>query len=152
MIVQSKVFSELLAMLFQGEIKILTSWIFYVSLVLVVLCGMVWVIRLTVCLGLYDPLLILPLMVATYILFGGVAGGIYFNEFGTLHHGIGGYGRWGLYIGGMLCVLVALYMIATAGIAAAKKEAAGRQNVESPHSEQGPGSHRLSIASRFDRP
>ena len=57
---------------------------------------MVWVIRLTVCLGLYDPLLILPLMVATYILFGGVAGGIYFNEFGTLHHGIGGYGRWGL--------------------------------------------------------
>ena len=78
----------------------LTSWIFYVSLLLTVACGIVWVVRLTVCLGLYDPLLILPLMVATYILFGGVAGGIYFGEFATLHEGPGGYFRWVLYLGG----------------------------------------------------
>lgn len=38
-----------------------------------------------------------------YILFGGIAGGIYFNEFGTLHEGPGGYFRWVLYIGGMMC-------------------------------------------------
>jgi hypothetical protein len=34
---------------------------------------MIWMIRLTQCLGLYNPLIILPLMVATYILFGGVS-------------------------------------------------------------------------------
>lgn len=109
-------------MLFQGEVRVLTSWVFYLSLVLVIGCGMIWVIKMTICLGLYDPLLILPLMVATYILFGGIAGGLYFNEFGTLHEGFGGYGRWGLYIGGMCCVLLALYLIATAGIAAAAKD------------------------------
>jgi hypothetical protein len=75
-----------------------------------------WVIKLTQCLGLYEPLLILPLMVSTYILFGGIAGGIYFREFDTLHEGVGGYGRWGLYVGGMLLVLFGLYCISTAGI------------------------------------
>ena len=109
-------------MLFQGDFAVLTSWIFYLSVVLVVGCGMIWVINLTKCLGLYDPLLILPLMVASYILFGGIGGGLYFDEFRTLHLGPGGYWRWVLYVGGMAMVLIALYLIATAGIAAAKEE------------------------------
>ena len=109
-------------MLFQGDLAVLTSWIFYLSVVLVVGCGMIWVINLTKCLGLYDPLLILPLMVASYILFGGIGGGLYFDEFRTLHLGPGGYWRWVLYLGGMALVLIALYLIATAGIAAAKEE------------------------------
>ena len=116
MIVQSKVFSELLTMLFTGIYGPWVSWIGYVALFLVVACGMLWVIKMTTCLGIYDPLLILPLMVATYILFGGIAGGIYFEEFNTLHEGVGGYGRWGLYVGGMLFVLLGLYCIATAGL------------------------------------
>lgn len=80
MIVHSKVFSELLAMIFQGDPAPLTSWLLYVEVVLVTLCGMLWAFRLTECLALYDPLIILPLMVGTYILFGGVAGGVFFEE------------------------------------------------------------------------
>ena len=72
MIVQSKVFSELLAMIFQGNLTIFTGWLLYVEIVLVVACGIIWIVKLTECLGLYNPLLILPLMVGTYILFGGV--------------------------------------------------------------------------------
>ena len=72
MIVQSKVFSELLAMIFQGNFTIFKGWLLYVEIVLVVACGIIWIVKLTECLGLYNPLLILPLMVGTYILFGGV--------------------------------------------------------------------------------
>ena len=72
MIVQSKVFSELLAMIFQGNFTIFMGWLLYVEIVLVVTCGIIWIVKLTECLGLYNPLLILPLMVGTYILFGGV--------------------------------------------------------------------------------
>ena len=72
MIVQSKVFSELLAMIFQGNLSIFMGWLLYVEIVLVVACGIIWIVKLTECLGLYNPLLILPLMVGTYILFGGV--------------------------------------------------------------------------------
>ena len=138
MIVQSKVFSELLAMIFQGFTSPLTGWLLYVAVVLVVACGMLWVIRLTQCLGLYNPILILPLMVATYILFGGVAGGIYFREFDTLHVGRLGYWNWALYIAGMLCVLVGLYFIAVAGIALeeAKKKAMPKQRNQSRTGKQ----------------
>jgi len=125
MIVQSKVFSELLSMLFQGYFAMLSSWLIYVSLVLVIGCGMLWMVRLTVCLSLYNPLIILPLMVATYILFGGVAGGIYFREFDTLHEGMAGHWGWGLYGGGMLCVMGGLYFIAVAGNAS---ESSARQS------------------------
>ena len=119
MIVQSKVFSELLSMLLQGYFAMLTSWLIYVALVLVILCGMVWMIRLTQCLGMYNPLIILPLMVATYILFGGVAGGLYFREFDKLHeNAMVGSAAWALYIGGLLCVIAGLYFIAVAGTAA----------------------------------
>jgi hypothetical protein len=31
------------------------------------------------CLALYEPVVIIPLMVGTYLLFGGVAGGIFFR-------------------------------------------------------------------------
>ena len=53
------------SMLFRGQVSILTSWLFYVELVLVITCGIVWAWRLTACLILYDPLIILPLMVGT---------------------------------------------------------------------------------------
>ena len=82
MIVHSKVLSELLYMIFHGGVALLTtSWLLYVELLLCIACGIVWVVKLTECLTLYNPLLILPLMVGTYILFGGVAGGLFFAEF-----------------------------------------------------------------------
>ena len=115
MIVHSKVFSELLAMLFQGDLTPLTSWILYLEFGLVTLCGVLWAFRLTECLALYDPLLILPLMVGTYILFGGIAGGIFFHEFAVLHEGPADVGGWPLYLFGMLLVLIGLGLIAGAG-------------------------------------
>ena len=109
-------------MLTQGDTSIFTSsWILYVEVVLVVVCGCIWVVRQTQGLGLYDPLVILPLLIGTYILFGGVAGGLYFNEFATLHLGIAGVGNWPIYICGMLAVLVGLGLIATAGISVEEK-------------------------------
>ena len=41
-------------------LAIFTGWLFYVELVLVVGCGIVWVVQLTRCLALFNPLLILP--------------------------------------------------------------------------------------------
>jgi hypothetical protein len=79
-----------------------------------------WAVKLTECLALFDPLLILPLMVGVYILFGGIAGGIYFQEFASLHLGawptadVRGAARWALYISGVLAVLVGLCLIAVA--------------------------------------
>ena len=45
MIVQSKVFSELLGMLFQGDYTPWLSWLAYVALVMVVACGILWVVK-----------------------------------------------------------------------------------------------------------
>ena len=116
MIVHSKVISELLAMLVQGQYTIFIGWIVYVELFLLIVCGFIWLYKLTECLGMYDPLLILPLMVGTYILFGGIAGGIFFQEFERLHEGFAGWYAWAFYSVGLLCVLGGLGLIAIASI------------------------------------
>ena len=117
MIVHSKVFSMLLgSMLSEGETAPLMTWLLYVEVILVVCQGGLWGFRLTECLGLYDPLLILPLMTGVYILFGGIAGGIFFQEFEVLHEGIAGPASWAFYILGMLCVVVGLGLIACASM------------------------------------
>ena len=124
MIVHSKAFSMLLSMVMQGDTAVFTSsWILYVETAFTVLCGIIWVLRQTEGLGLFDPLIILPLLIGTYILFGGVAGGLFFNEFGALHVGKAGYANWALYIAGMCLVVVGLYLIATAGAEQSQKRA-----------------------------
>ena len=102
-------------MVFQGDIAPLTTWLLYVELALVVGCGIIWGFKLTECLVLFDPLLILPLMVGTYILFGGIAGGIFFQEFEDLGDGMAGLvGGWILYTLGIVFVILGLYVIAKA--------------------------------------
>lgn len=59
MIVHSKVFSELLSLIFRGEFGAFESWLLYVELLLVVVCGVIWLYKLSECLMLYDPLLIM---------------------------------------------------------------------------------------------
>ena len=98
----------------QGEVSIFSSWLIYVEIALVSVCGCVWVVQLTRCLGMYNPLLILPMMVGTYILFGGIAGGLFFQEFERLHLGFAGYYAWAALLSGMLCVLLGLALIALA--------------------------------------
>ena len=80
MIVQSKVLSEMLEISIQGpnEYHIdyvipLAGWFFWVTLLLVSVMGMFWFFRLTQSLGLYEPLFIIPLMQASFIVFGGIA-------------------------------------------------------------------------------
>ena len=114
MIVHSKVLSELLALAFQGRMEVFTEPLLYGTIVLVVVCGCIWIVQLTRCLAMYNPLLILPLMVGCFILFGGVAGGIFFQEFEHLSEGFAGAWAWFAFIGGFLCVLGGLAMIATA--------------------------------------
>ena len=53
LIVNSKVFSESLSLLTHGDSSVLRSWVPYVSLVLTVGCGIIWVTALTACLSMY---------------------------------------------------------------------------------------------------
>ncbi len=129
LIVNSKVFSESLSMIIRGDPGVLTSYAPYVGLVGAIVCGIVWVGALTVCLSMYDPLVILPLMVASFIVFGSVAGGVYFNEFGTIGFRLGSTPLasalgWLGYVGGMLLVLGGLYAIAVSGTAEQVAQAA----------------------------
>jgi len=63
MIVHSKTLAELCELLFtHGDVSILADGFFWVSLLLVSGFGIFWFYRLTVCLGMYDPLFIIPLM------------------------------------------------------------------------------------------
>jgi len=51
---------------------------------------------------------VLP-QVGTYITFGGIAGGIFFQEFELLHEATSlGYGGWALYVAGMVMCMPVL--------------------------------------------
>jgi len=120
LIVNAKVFSEMLGMLFQGDTSVLSSWVLYVALLLTCGCGIIWVGGLTGCLSMYDPLVILPLMVAGFIVFGSIGGGIYFDEFSSIGFRLGSSTTaavlgWLFYVGGMGLILAGLYLIAKAG-------------------------------------
>jgi len=115
MIVHSKTLAELAELIFsEGQVELLGEWFFWVSLLLVSGFGIFWFYRLTVCLGMYDPLFIIPLMQACFILFGGVAGGIFFHEFADVAKPgrLLGWGNWFLYILGFAMVLYGLYLVA----------------------------------------
>ena len=117
MIVHSKTLAELTELMAlsstNGEPLPIVGWFFWMEAVLVCCLGLFWFYRLTISLALYDPLFIIPLMQACFILFGGVAGGIFFHEFADLHRGPGGWGRWPIYCLGFACVLIGLYLVRT---------------------------------------
>ena len=115
MLVHSKVLSTLLGYILQGQASIFEEWILYLALGLAILTGFFWIFRQTQGLGLYDPLVILPLMIGTYILVGGVAGGIFFDEFSTMMHKQLKVWNWPIYGGGMFLVCLGLFLIASAG-------------------------------------
>lgn len=113
MIVHSKVLSELFEMLLTGQdTAVMGSAFFWIEAALVSGFGLFWFYRLTVCLGMYDPLFIIPLMQAFFILFGAVAGGIFFHEFDELPSGRLGMANWAFYCAGFVLVLFGLYLVA----------------------------------------
>lgn len=82
-VVQAKCISELLELWMGGVCMIWGEWYTYFVLVLFLATVGFWLYRLNAALGKYDPLFIIPLLQASYIVFATVAGGIYFREFET---------------------------------------------------------------------
>ena len=65
-----------------------------------------WLYRLNAALKKYDPLFIIPLLQASYIVFATVGGGTYFQELQTM-----GPVQWVLFVLGLLTMLVGLYLL-----------------------------------------
>ena len=84
MIVHSKLLAELMELTAaSGEIAFADGF-FWLELLLTALFGVYWLFRLSQCLGLYEPLFIIPLMQTGFIVFGAIAGGIFYKEFDEL--------------------------------------------------------------------
>jgi len=113
MIVHSKAIAELFELQVQMiEPLPVTTWYFYLELTLLATGGAFWLYKMNEGIGMFDPLFIIPLLQSCYILFGVIAGGIYFEEFAGLHNGPAGWVGWPLFLLGMGCVLGGLYLIA----------------------------------------
>ena len=67
-----------------GSPQIWAEWFTYAVLAYFVVTVAFWLYRLNAALGKYDPLFIIPLLQASYIVLATLAGGIYFQEFETL--------------------------------------------------------------------
>jgi len=52
-------------------------------------------------------------MQTAFIVFGAIAGGIYFHEFHHLHEGQAGYGAWALYVVGVLMTVGGVAVVAS---------------------------------------
>ena len=84
-VVQAKALAEATKLVIVGcAVEVFTSWYPYVTLVILVGCGGLWLVRLNLALKAYDPLFILPLLQGQYILCATLSGGIYFQEFNKL--------------------------------------------------------------------
>ena len=113
MIVHSKAIAELLELQFAlVEPYPMTTWFFYVEFFLLFFGGFYWLYKMNEGIGLFDPLFIIPLLQSCYILFGVIAGGIFFEEFAGLQNGPYGIAGWPLFIIGMASLLWGLYLIA----------------------------------------
>ena len=64
--------------------QIWVEWFTYAVLAYFLVTVGFWLYRLNAALGKYDPLFIIPLLQASYIVLATLAGGIYFQEFQTL--------------------------------------------------------------------
>jgi hypothetical protein len=136
-ITHSKGLSSLLTLAFKGDVVgVFTDWPIYIELFITVGAGILWVQRQTLGLGLFDPLIILPLLIGSFIVTGGISGGIFFGEFDFVDDGRLGKANWILYILGMVLVVVGLAIIAKAGTQLqrdrAKKDPPGDNELGSP--------------------
>jgi len=80
----SVVFAKLLALLLELQAKdmnIFSHWFTYICIICWLVLMIYWLYRLNSALGQYNPLLIVPLLQANFIIFATISGGIYFQEF-----------------------------------------------------------------------
>jgi len=111
MIVHTKMLAELIELSTSGDLA-LADGLFWVEVLLTALFGGYWLYRLSQCLGMYDTLLIIPLMQTAFIIFGAIAAGIFYHEFMALPEGPAGYGGVGLYSLGILMTVLGLAFLA----------------------------------------
>lgn len=113
MVVHTKLLAELLELSGATGDVAMADWFFWVELIIVIVSGGYWLFRLTQCLGMFDPLLIIPLMQTAFMILGAIAGGIFFKEFDHLEqHPAGAQIAWIMYIFGILCSVAGLFLIA----------------------------------------
>ena len=75
----------------------LLAWVFFVA---------VWLYRMNEALGLYDPIFIIPLLQAGFIIFAIISGGIYFGEFSRFQPG-----HWLFFCFGIFFVCIGLPLL-----------------------------------------
>lgn len=87
LVVHTKTLSTLLEMDIDGadgyHLALFTEF-FWFEIGLIVLTGVYWLFRLNEGLARYDPLFIIPVMQTSFIVFGMISGGIFFQEFDQL--------------------------------------------------------------------
>lgn len=109
MIVHSKLLAEIAELTVGSGENFLANWFFWLELVLTSVFGIYWLFRLSQCLGMYDPLFIIPLMQTAFIVLGSIAGGIFFDEFASL----AGPHAYALYSLGILMTVAGLCLLAS---------------------------------------
>jgi hypothetical protein len=105
-VVNAKVISELVELLLDGDTSILGTWIFWQSLILVVIGFGIWLWRLNEAPARFRRISIIPAMQGGYILFSSLGGGVFFEDFDLLDTQAAV-----MYAGGMVLILVGLYFI-----------------------------------------
>lgn len=80
-VVHAKVIAELLAAQITGSENVFTSKFTYLSIMFWFLTALIWLKRLNRALGVFNPILIIPLLQCSFIFFSILSGGIYFKEF-----------------------------------------------------------------------
>lgn len=106
-VVQAKVISELFELLTaKSQTHILGDWFIWVTIILFAVTGAVWLYRLNNALKLYEPLFIIPLLQANYIMCAVVSGGIYFQEFLQMRAH-----QWVLFVTGIATMFYGLYLL-----------------------------------------
>ena len=114
-VVFAKLLGVLVELLVLGE-NIFAHWFTYLTIVSWLFFMIIWLNRLNAALGLYDPIIIIPLLQANFIFWTSVSGGIYFQEFpeiGELLTGqtIPAAGAWVGYVCGIMLMFYGIYNI-----------------------------------------
>ena len=100
---------EMVTIFIEGQFgSVLSHWFFYVTLVLLLCCMAVWLGRLNAALRKYDPIFIIPLVQAHYIIFSILSGGFFFEEFAL----VSGALAWSMFILGIVIMMVGLAFLA----------------------------------------
>ncbi len=108
-VVQAKIISELVELLFRGNSSVLTTWLFWQTLILVAVGFAAWIILLNRGPEKFRRISIIPLLQGGYILFSSIGGGVFFEDFALFDRR-----ATVLFVAGMALLMAGLYCIVPA--------------------------------------